>query len=480
MKVYPSETRRFELLFDEPLTDRATGGIAERLRCQRVARLMRAWQNHRERKESFGRLSAAVAFFRGLEAIAQEAGNGVLEFIDRWPVSYFVSRNYQDNAKEELAYGRLAIDLLYSTLPNGTSPLAGLTFATPVERDGSLLALEGGGRLFIRSVTGSTGSLIWSCSARTATVTNMSDLRSSFEIELPLPPADMPLAAFTPNAVANGFQIPILDDGANVLLTSGYSPDHKNTPPSNNTVTDKPLTLADSLSKAHDAIAAVWPDVIPWARALVPAVADMGRRDPRAARLSGSFAPGEPIYLTQVTNPLFHAEDLIHEVQHLRFALTVPAEEWFGRWHEEGEIFISPYRPDLRPLAGIHVGLHAFVAVTEFGLRTINQPRGQVALSWLYDTHLRNLFAFHTIAKHEKLSSEGRSYYREVGCVLANQHRRIKAMVRLAQREQILSSLRWPIRPVSEGETVANPSIDIRQVASTDEIVGLIPPEFDG
>jgi HEXXH motif-containing protein len=471
MNADVSEIRRFSLLFEEPLTDQATCRIAERLKCERVTRLMRARQKHRERKDSFGRLSAAVAFFRGLEAIAQEADNGVLEFIDRWPVSYFLSKNYGDGPNEELAYGRLAVDLLHSALPNGTSPLAGLTFETRLERDGALLALGRGGRLFLRGVTGSSGSLIWRCSERTAIVTDISDPRRKVEIALPLPLADVSLAAFRPNSVAKGFQIPILDDGADVLFTSGYSPDHEDKSPSNNTATDEPLTLANSLGKAHDTLAEIWPDVIPWAKALVPAVADMGRRDPGAARLSGSFAPGEPIYLTRITKPLFHAEDLIHEIQHLRFALTVPADEWFGRWNEEEEMFISPYRADLRPIAGIHLGLHAFVAVTEFGLRTINQPSfGQVGLKWLYDTHLRNLFAFHTIAKYEKLSSDGKSYYREMGTVLAKQHARIYTMMRLAQQEKFFSLARGPMSPASERATAINASIDIGQLASTTEI----------
>jgi hypothetical protein len=314
MNAEPREMRRFKLLFDEPPADRVAGGIAERLKCQRVTRLMQAWQKHRESKENFGRLSAVVAFFRGLEAIAQQAGNGVLEFIDRWPVSYFVSRNYQDTARAELAYGRLATDLLYSTLPNGASPLAGLTFATPMERDGSLLALGRGGRLLIDGLRGSSACLIWSCSANKAIVTHMSDARGGITIGLPLQAADMPFATFRPTAVANGFEIPILDDGAHVLFTNGYSPDQEDTFPSDSTVIDKPLPLTDSLSKAHETLAAVWPDVIPWARVLVPAVADMGPREAGSARLSGSFGPGEPIYLTQVTNPLFHAEDLIHEV----------------------------------------------------------------------------------------------------------------------------------------------------------------------
>ena len=216
-------------------------------------------------------------FFVDWRAIAQEAGNGFLDFIDRWSVNYFTSKNYRDIASEELAYGRLAVDLLYSALPNGTSPLAGLTFATTLERDGALLALGHGGRLFIHGVTDCTRSLIWSCSERRATVTNTSDLRIKIEIELPLRRADMSFAAFRPNSVANGLQIPILDEGADVLFTSGFSsPDHEDTPPSINTASDEPLTLADSLSKAHDVLAVIWPDVIPWARALIPAVADMG------------------------------------------------------------------------------------------------------------------------------------------------------------------------------------------------------------
>jgi hypothetical protein len=63
MNAERSKMRRFELLFDEPPADRAAGRIAERLRCQRVTRLMQAWQKHRERELTFSPLSAAGAFF---------------------------------------------------------------------------------------------------------------------------------------------------------------------------------------------------------------------------------------------------------------------------------------------------------------------------------------------------------------------------------------------------------------------------------
>ena len=199
----------------------------------------------------------------------------------------------------------------------------------------------------------------------------------------------------------------------------------------------------------------------------------MGPRAALAPRLSGSFGPGQPIYLSRVTKPLLHAEDLIHEVQHLRFSLTVSAEEWFGRWNDRQNVFISPYRSDLRPVAGIHLGLHAFFAVTEFGLRTLNKPSlGQVSLRWLYETHLRNLFAFHTIASHEILSSDGKAYYRELGRGLGSQHRRIEALIGPAQQEQILSSLEWPIRP--EGLAAENALLDLPRVARTNEIASLI------
>jgi hypothetical protein len=60
MNAERSKMRRFELLFDEPPTDRASGGIAERLRCQRVTRLMQAWQKHRQRELTFSPLSAGL------------------------------------------------------------------------------------------------------------------------------------------------------------------------------------------------------------------------------------------------------------------------------------------------------------------------------------------------------------------------------------------------------------------------------------
>ena len=181
-----SETRLFDLLFDEPPVGQAAVEIAERLKCARVSRLMREWQRQRDNAGTTNPLNPAVAFFRGLEAIAQELGNGVLELIDRWFVSYLASKTHEDDAKQELAYGRLAIDLLHFTLPSGRSPLHGLTFSAPLERDGSLLALGSKGRLFIHDVPRAASPLIWSCSDHTASVTSTSEAECHLHVDLPL------------------------------------------------------------------------------------------------------------------------------------------------------------------------------------------------------------------------------------------------------------------------------------------------------
>ena len=240
-----SETRQFNLLFDEPPMGQAAVEIADRLKCARVSRLMREWQRHRDNAGTANPLNPAVAFFRGLEAIAQELGNGVLEFIDRWFVSYLVSKTYEDDAKQELAYGRLAIDLLHSTLPSGRSPLDGLTFATPLERDGSLLAFGSGGHLLIHGVPRSASPLIWACSGRAANVTSTSEPDWHLRVDLPLLRSNTMLTSFRPNAIANGFEIPILADGAEALLTGGYNPDHEDMQPSDKATPQSSLSLVE-------------------------------------------------------------------------------------------------------------------------------------------------------------------------------------------------------------------------------------------
>ena len=78
--------------------------------------------------------------------------------------------------------------------------------------------------------------------------------------------------------------------------------------------------------------------------------------------LSASYreAPGQ-IYLSLHPSPLTMAEALIHETQHGKLNTL----RWFDPVLDNGDSTWSesPVRPDLRPLMGVLMGVHAFVPV---------------------------------------------------------------------------------------------------------------------
>ena len=471
MGAITSDMRCSRLLFEDLPNGATLASIAERVKYQRVARFMAARKQHQSIAGSRQELSAADALFRGLEALAKQAGQAALEVLHGWPIGHFVLQNNLLSAERDAACARVIADLLFLALPNGDSPLAGLSFAVPVERDGAVPVLGLGGRLYIHGAAPS-GWLVWRCSARSACVSSLDGGMSPVELELPLGAAATPFCAFRADPVAAGFDLPVIDDRAGTLFHVGKA-DAEETGAVDGAGCNPPLAVADSLGRAHELIQAVWPGVIPWLRALAPAFVDVGVNAGRATRLSGSFAPGEPIYLSRVSDPMCHAEDVIHELQHLRFMATIPAGEWFGRWGESATRFVSPYRSDLRPLAGIHLGLHAFVSVTEFRLHVMDRPDlGRTSVAWLLDTHFRNVFALRTVAQYEELSAAGRSYYGELGAILARQHGRIEAVIPLAERQRVLDAIG---RPGAAGRDMAeNAGLVLGQSVSADEIGGLV------
>ena len=452
-----------DLLSDLPPDEAVLAGIAERIRNGRVARFQRMQAAHTAARTAQPGPDEAGAFFRGLETLAGQAGPAALAVLHSWPMGYFGRQGAADPGP---ACARLLADLLFAALPDGSSPLAGLHFTTPLDAEGALPVLGRGGRLTLRGLSMPGGTLAWRCDARSALVW---ELDSRAELALPLPLAAEPggAAAFEPNAVAPGLGMPVIDDRSGALFGVCCPAEEQDG-------SDPALPLDESLGRASGVLRTVWPGVIAWLRTLAPAFVDLGTTGTTGARLSGSFAPGEPIYLSQVSDPLCHAEDVIHEVQHLRFIATIPAGKWFGRWRDGTATFASPYRPDLRPLAGVHLGLHAFVAVTEFRLRVLERPElGRVGAATLLDTHYRNVFALRTVARHETLSAAGRRYYGEIAAVLARQHRLVQATAGPAERARVLDTLRCAPTPDGAG-TAENAGVNLAQDASVDEIAALI------
>lgn len=195
--------------------------------------------------------------------------------------------------------------------------------------------------------------------------------------------------------------------------------------------------FAVSVAAAFATIERLWPELSSWVVALTPAVASLGVPATPDLTRSQSYGPGCPIFLSQVRDPFRHAEDLLHEVQHHRFQLWALDHPLPGLL-DEGRRFVSPYRADIRPLSGLHLGLHAFVTVNELRLRAMAAgDAGVVRRRALLRMHYSNLFAFATITEHEVCGDEGRRYLAAVAERLADHDRRIGPLVRPEERRDL-------------------------------------------
>jgi hypothetical protein len=194
-------------------------------------------------------------------------------------------------------------------------------------------------------------------------------------------------------------------------------------PASGEPTSDAPR-IAESLTGAYALLDRLWPEVLRWAAVLVPAYIDLGPPPARDVHTSGSYGTGYPIYMTRVYDPFLHAEDVVHELQHCRFYLLDPAQ-LFGGWTDGQPCFVSPYRPDPRPLGGLVLGLHAFLAVNR--LRLLAAARGLRApeARALFRSHRANLYVFRTLVEHDRILPAGRALAAAMADELVAQDRAI-------------------------------------------------------
>ena len=339
-----------------------------------------------------------------------ERGSG---FLNQWPITFYTSRLLHHGLDVTSTANRLLPSLLFESLPDGSSPLANTSFVTELE-DGTLPVPSRNGVLVVRR-TQQVGPLIWRCFASYATAKD--PLGNTIVGPTTLPLSDVSSSdelAFRPYQKSKCWDRPVVAEGRRFLQISlenanlGKMDDVSDT-------RSKALALTDSLDAAHGILKRTWPEIIDWISCLVPLFLDLTNDCDAGTRQSGSFGPGAPIYLTRITDPYLHAEDLVHELQHQRFYLAIPADEWFGKWQDSRQIYTSPYRRDPRPLYGLHLGLHAFVAVNQFRLRhhhKVTMRRDE--MRQFAKTHFQNEFALKTIILNEELKKEGKLFYREI------------------------------------------------------------------
>jgi HEXXH motif-containing protein len=240
---------------------------------------------------------------------------------------------------------------------------------------------------------------------------------------------------FVPFEIVSKWNKPIVNEGAMVLIES--RPPHA--PTSMHLARSQSMPLNRSLEEAHEILQAVLPEVLAWVDELIPAFTRVESAGEPGLRLSGSFGPSSPIYLSEVSDSFLHAEDILHELQHERFLLYLSKEQCFGKWNDQ-QIFVSPYREDPRPLRGLHLGLHALIAVNEFRLRSLEViPLTSARIEDMVVVHQKNLFAAMSLLEHESPTPAGERYFSEILKSLSRHH---EAILGLGTKRMVANAIR--------------------------------------
>ena len=177
--------------------------------------------------------------------------------------------------------------------------------------------------------------------------------------ELPATPTSLPLAAGPHLALRDGFPLAMdeahPDKDGNALDLGGHSPEAWVT------------ALDQALALVKEALPE-WHADLPLSVARILPVGYGAER-----HLSASYreAPSQ-VYMTLHPDPLTMAEAIVHEGQHGKLNRLL----WLDPILENGlsDWAPSPVRPDLRPLLGILLAVHAFVPVALLHERLADHP----------------------------------------------------------------------------------------------------------
>lgn len=351
------------------------------------------------------------------------------QVLDRWPAPFFLSRLMLDpdgpDDPEHLdqLVSNLNAVLLFERLCGNTPSDTSSTYVTRTDESGRIHGLLHNVSLEFRDEKFRKKVVRWECSPGGAAVSL--EGREEPEFTVSLPAEGNPHFRFVSAASGEAVNFPIIKEtavfGKPVTRFIGAYPVEDGGASWN------PLPLDDSLRRAQELISELWPEALDWAEALVPAFVDMGV-PPGRIRFSSSYEPGSPIFMSRIDNPLIHAEDVVHEVQHHRLFLFAGTAH-FKSWGDRGQYYVSPYRPDPRPLRGVIIGMHAFLSVNELKKRRMVE-RGEdseLLLREMLEIHHKNLFAFRTVLEHEEFGEFGRELFRQMARTLAEHHELLSA-----------------------------------------------------
>jgi HEXXH motif-containing protein len=119
------------------------------------------------------------------------------------------------------------------------------------------------------------------------------------------------------------------------------------------------------------------------------------------------------VYLSLNPNPVTMTEALIHEFQHNKLNMASYADPLLE--NAFSPLFKSPIRPDLRPLWGVLMGVHAFLPVAEFlrKMRAASHPITQTPdfAKRLSDIDRKNDSAMETLKAHGRWTPVGKRLF---------------------------------------------------------------------
>lgn len=375
-----------------------------------------------------------MAELRGLYDVAPEQ---FWKVINHYATTFILSRMVADDVSDPAQLnhmtGNIHAILLIERLKGNMPTTERAVYTTTTDYAGRIPGLLQEEYLHLGGEPTPNTRVTWECEAGRVTVRFPQGERAEMVLPLPLT-ADAPLT-FEPLTKLECLHMNVFDNPTAV----GMKEDEM---PVNDSRYDQqegwsPMPLTDSMTQAHRILQDLWPEALPWVKAMVPAFVDMCGPQSKRVHRSSSYGPGSPIFFTKVDNPILHAEDLIHELQHQRLFMFMD-KTWFGRWNDLRQLYVSPYRSDPRPLKGLHIGLHAFLSVNEFRLRALK--RGLLTEPQIYDMvklHRMNQFSYRTIVEHEQFSAAGREFFADISRELAAQHAVIESILTPTMNEAV-------------------------------------------
>ncbi|ABF86661.1 hypothetical protein MXAN_5173 [Myxococcus xanthus DK 1622] len=405
--------------FPTPLSPETEASARELLRAQQMGQLdlLMGWVQQPER---LGKLGGCATELQSLlsEAfeLVERAPALAREFLEHWSTTVLLGRLLGPAAVGpgliQCLMGNLASLLIVQRL-RGEVTHGEAFFVTPR----TLYCLPRGERLDVRGP--GEGRVVWHFSGAECLLSVEGHSGPGLRIPLPLM-GDAPVS-IQPLPWSETWNVPVLDDSEMLGITGRR--DQAGIPDDGSTGTWRPMPLLQSTEEAFHILGKLWPEVLDWARVLLPALVDMGGPENRSVRCSSSYGAGTPVFLTRVANGLEHAEDLVHELQHERMYLLLDSRA-FGRWDDSRPEFVSAYRTDPRPLRGVHLGLHSFLAVNRLRLLALDRPEFKQR-EWrfqLLKSHRCNLLSFRTLLDFERPTPEGRVLLAQMAQALSEQH----------------------------------------------------------